>query len=87
MGTSERRYEIMKTLCRCRHEKMHNLAREFGVSTRTIQRDIEVLSRTEPIYTQSGKYGGVGPVVTPPESKATAQKLVGTKNAMMNTPI
>lgn len=59
MGTAERRYEIMKTLCRCRHKTIRNLASEFGVSMRTIQRDIEVLSRTAPIYTQFGKYGGV----------------------------
>ena len=39
---------------------MRNLASEFGVSVRTIQRDIDVLSMTVPLYTQSGKYcGGV----------------------------
>lgn len=58
MGTAERRNEIMIILCRRRHETMRNLASEFGVSVRTIQRDIEVLSRTEPIYTQAGKYEG-----------------------------
>lgn len=58
MGAAERRYEIMKTLCRRRYETIRNLASEFGVSTRTVQRDIEALSRTEPIYTQFGKYGG-----------------------------
>ena len=60
MGTAERRMEIMRILCRRRHEKISNLAEEFGVSTRTILRDIEALSITEPIYTQSGRYcGGV----------------------------
>lgn len=58
MGTAERRAAIMKVLCRRRHETIHNLAAEFGVSTRTIQRDIEVLSCSEPIFTQQGKYGG-----------------------------
>lgn len=58
MGTAERRYEIMKILCRRRYETIRNLASEFGVSARTIQRDVEILSRTEPIYTQFGKYGG-----------------------------
>lgn len=58
MGTSERRYEIMKILCRRRYETICNLAFELGVSTRTIQRDIEILSRSEPIFTQCGKYGG-----------------------------
>ena len=58
MGTAERRAAIIKILCRRRHETMMNLALEFGVSERTIRRDIEVLSLTEPIYTQSGRYGG-----------------------------
>lgn len=58
MGTAERRTQIMRVLCRRRHETISNLANEFGVSTRTILRDIEVLSVTEPIYTQCGRYGG-----------------------------
>lgn len=58
MGTAERRNEILKILCRRRCEKIHILAEEFAVSTRTIQRDIDVLSRTNPIYTKAGKYGG-----------------------------
>lgn len=58
MGASERRIEIMKILCRRRHETISNLAFEFDVSERTIRRDIEVLSLSEPIYTQAGRYGG-----------------------------
>ena len=58
MGTAERRAEIMRVLCRRRHETIMNLAQQFGVSGRTIQRDIEVLSLTEPIYTQRGRYDG-----------------------------
>lgn len=58
MGTTERRQEIMKILCRRQHETMSNLASELGVSIRTIQRDIETLSISEPIYTQTGKYNG-----------------------------
>lgn len=58
MGTAERRMEVMRILCRRRHETISNLAEEFGVSTRTILRDVEVLSVTEPIYTKCGRYGG-----------------------------
>ena len=58
MGSAERRREIMKLLCRRRHETIENMAFEFGVSERTIRRDIEILSLREPIYTQSGRYGG-----------------------------
>ncbi len=60
MGTAERRHEIMRVLCRRRYETIKNLANEFGVSERTLARDIEMLSLTEPIYTKQGKHcGGV----------------------------
>lgn len=58
MGTAERRAEIVRLLCRRRYETMLNLAQTFGVSLRTIQRDIEAISLTAPIYTQCGRYGG-----------------------------
>lgn len=58
MGTAEQKTEIMRILCRRRHETISNLAEEFGVSERTILRDIETLSLTEPIYMQCGRYGG-----------------------------
>ncbi len=58
MGTAERRNAILKALCRRRYETIGNLATEFEVSERTIRRDIEVLSYTEPIYTQSGRHAG-----------------------------
>lgn len=58
METAERRREILKLLCRRRYEKMENLAEELGVSKRTVQRDIDTLSRSYPIYTKSGRYEG-----------------------------
>lgn len=58
MGTVERRSEIINLLSRRRHETIENLAFEFGVSEKTIRRDVEVLSLSEPIYTQAGRYGG-----------------------------
>ena len=48
----------MKIIYRRQHETISNLAFEFGVSERTIRRDIEILSLTEPIYTKTGRYGG-----------------------------
>ena len=59
METAERRSEILRILCRRRHETIKNLALEFGVSERTIRRDIEVLSLTKPLDTHTGRYGGV----------------------------
>ena len=58
MGIAERRIRIMRILCRRGNETIANIAQELGVSTRTIRRDIDELSLTEPIYTQTGRYGG-----------------------------
>lgn len=55
---TERRTALLRALCLRKHDTIPNLAAEFGVSERTIRRDIEILSCTEPIYTQSGRYGG-----------------------------
>lgn len=60
MDVTERRKRIMLALCKRRHDTITNLASEFDVSPRTIRRDIEKLSISEPIYTQTGRYyGGV----------------------------
>ena len=58
MEATERRMEILKLLCKCRYEKISDLATEFGVCERTIRRDIQVLSLLYPVYTKSGKYEG-----------------------------
>ena len=58
MGTAERRLEIMKLLCKRRYETMANLSQEFGVSFRTIQRDIDELTFLMPLYIKSGRYEG-----------------------------
>lgn len=55
----ERRQEILEVLCERRHESVENLATEFGVNERTIRRDIEYMTLSYPIYTVSGKGGGV----------------------------
>ena len=58
MGTAERRNEVLRLLCRRRHETVANMASFFGVSERTIRRDIEILSISAPIYTQKGRFNG-----------------------------
>jgi predicted DNA-binding transcriptional regulator YafY len=58
MSAAERRWTLLKLLCKRRYDKIANLATEFGVSEKTIRRDISILSITEPIYTVSGRYGG-----------------------------
>lgn len=58
MSAERRRRELMGILASKRNETVQNLASELGVSERTVRRDIEVLSLTEPIYTKTGRYGG-----------------------------
>lgn len=60
MGTAERRLEILKYLCKARKTTMGQLAEMFGVSIRTIQRDIyeiEVAFHV-PLDVKCGKYEG-----------------------------
>ena len=56
MTALERRQAILEVLCERRHDKVANLAFEFGVSTRTIKNDILELSLSYPVYTVSGRY-------------------------------
>lgn len=58
MSPTERRQELLEVLCRRRHDTCVNLAREFGVSERTIRRDIIVLMCSYPVETVSGRHGG-----------------------------
>lgn len=55
----ERRQKILEILSERRYEKMTNLAIELSVSRRTICYDIEHLSSSFPLYTETGTYGGV----------------------------
>lgn len=60
MGTAERRLKILKYLCRARKSTMPKLAELFGVSVRTIQRDILEIEAAfhVPIDVRCGKYDG-----------------------------
>lgn len=60
MGTAERRLEILKYLCKFRKATMPQLAEMFGVSIRTIQRDILEIEATfhVPLDVRCGKYDG-----------------------------
>ena len=59
MTAAERRQAILDALVARRDDKMENLAHEFGVSVRTIQRDIAVLTLSYPVSAYPGRYGGV----------------------------
>ena len=58
-NAAERRIEMLKYLCKVRHETRVNLMFMFSVSKNTIDRDIEALSYSYPIYTVSGRGGGI----------------------------
>ncbi len=55
----ERRQALFEVMCERRHDTVENLAFEFGVDRRTIERDVELLSISKPIYTTKGTGGGV----------------------------
>ena len=58
MDAVERRQQILELLCQRRKDTMQNLAAELGVSERTIRRDVELLTRSYPLETVCGRYGG-----------------------------
>ena len=58
-STTERRYEILKYLCSRRMANRQELSYRFGVSLRTIERDLLVLEGSYPIYTMQGGGGGI----------------------------
>lgn len=59
MDSFNRRFKILHKLCQRRKDTSVNLAEEFNVSERTIQRDIIELIRVAPIYTEFGYGGGI----------------------------
>ena len=60
MGTAERRLEMLKYLCKKRRSTMPQLAELFGVSVRTVQRDVYEIEATfhVPMDVKCGKYAG-----------------------------
>ena len=56
---TQRRESIIRYLIACKRTTHGALSRKYGVSIRTIQRDIIVLSRYYAIYTQRGNKGGI----------------------------
>ena len=58
MNMFERQGAILSLICRERHTTEAALAERFGVSERTIRKDIIELSRKIPIRTVRGRYQG-----------------------------
>lgn len=57
MTANERRKELLEVLCERRKDTRENLAKDFGVSKRTIEYDVIALSCEYPINTKQGKGG------------------------------
>lgn len=55
----DRRLAVLEYMCERRYDTRANLMFEFGVSKNTIDRDIQALACSYPIYTTQGKGGGV----------------------------
>ena len=55
MKALERGQALIELLCERRHDKIGNLAFEFGVNEKTIRRDIQELSLSYPIYTECSR--------------------------------
>ena len=58
-STSDRRISILNYLSKHKRTTSELLAIEFDVSTRTIWRDITVLTCNYPIFTTIGRNGGI----------------------------
>ena len=59
MTAADRRRAILEALSSDKSTTRANLAFEFGVSKRTIDHDLLLLSRKYPIYAIPGKGGGI----------------------------
>lgn len=59
MTTFERHNKLLELISLKRHTTVAQLAQEIGVSKRTVQRDIELLSLEYPLVTTIGRGGGV----------------------------
>lgn len=58
-SATERRQLILEFISDNRSVKIQQIADEFGISRRTAVRDVQLLSCSYPIYTQTSGAGGV----------------------------
>ena len=59
MTAAERRQRILDILCVRRHVQYSVLKKECGACRSTIFNDVCALSLSYPVYTSTGRYGGV----------------------------
>lgn len=56
---TERRHQILEYISDHRHVQIQDLMNEFHISDSTARRDVQLLSCSYPIYTQTSGAGGV----------------------------
>lgn len=59
MTATERRQDMLDFLSFKRHSTTTELCTRYGVSEKTIRRDVEILSAEAPLYTTQGANGGI----------------------------
>ena len=59
LNTADRRECLIRILVLRGHATLSELSDELGVSARTIMRDVDALSIRTPIFTVTGRYGGI----------------------------
>lgn len=82
MTVADRRMEVISILVVSGHATAKELAQEFGVTRRTILRDISVLSYGYPIYTKLGAGGGV--FIMDSISRTTTRSRLPSRNGSKN---
>ena len=58
-ATTERRQQMLDYISDKRQTTVNELAEQFHISSRTVRRDLLILTETAPIYTEQGNGGGV----------------------------
>ena len=58
-ATTERRQQMLDYISDKRQTTVNELAEQFHISSRTVRRDLVILTETAPIYTEQGNGGGV----------------------------
>lgn len=81
-NTQERRERMLRLLGLRERWKVGELAREFGVTERTILRDVEQLSLTKPICTEPGRHGGVWLTEHSAHPTLTAEETAALRRAL-----
>jgi len=84
MNTLERQKQIIERMKIRKFDTARNLAHEFGVSDKTIFRDIQELARSgHPIQAETGRFGGITWFGCGRKCPLTTRQMVALNNAIV----